>query len=62
MNKIVKANAKLVSDEDPRFYLKYLKISVGKPNTIEDVDTVKLIFLFHGLMSYSNISCPLFYY
>jgi hypothetical protein len=62
MNKIVKTNAKLGSDEDPRFYLKYLKISVGKPNTIEDVDTVTFIFLFHGLMSYFINHVLLFFY
>ena len=45
INKIVKANEKLVSHADPTFYLKYLDIRVGTPNTVEDVDNVKH-FLF----------------
>ena len=40
IKKIVKANEKLVSHADPTFYLKYLDIRVGKPDTIEDVDNV----------------------
>jgi len=40
IKKIVKANEKLLSHADPTFYLKYLDIRVGKPDTVEEVDNV----------------------
>ena len=45
IQKIVKANEKLVSHADPTFYLKYLDIRVGKPNTVEDMNTVRYFYL-----------------
>ena len=45
IKKIVKANEKLVSHADPTFYLKYLDIKVGTPNTLEDVNNVSPIFM-----------------
>ena len=35
IKKIVKANDKVLSDADPCFYLKYLNVTVGKPD-VED--------------------------
>ena len=59
--KIVKANKKLVNHTDPTFYLKYLDIRVGIPNTIEDVDNVKL-YLFSCSSHFSNVACYVFFF
>lgn len=40
IKKIVKANEKVLSFADPTFYLKYLDIHVGKPDSIEDMHHV----------------------
>ena len=40
IKKIVKANEKFLSHADPTFYLKYLDVRVGKPDTVEEVDRV----------------------
>jgi DNA-directed RNA polymerase III subunit RPC2 len=37
MKKIVKANKKIVSSVDPKFYFKYLDIHVGQPDKIENL-------------------------
>lgn len=46
IKKIVKANEKVISFADPTFYLKYLDIHVGKPDSIEDM---------HHVNSFTNI-------
>lgn len=43
IKKIVKANEKVVSHADQTFYLKYLDIHVGVPDSIEDMNHVKLL-------------------
>ena len=41
IKKIMKANELVTSDADPMFYLKYLSISVGKPNIEESFNVTK---------------------
>lgn len=48
IKKIVKANEKVISFADPTFYLKYLDIHVGKPDSIEDM---------HHVCSLTNFKC-----
>jgi DNA-directed RNA polymerase III subunit RPC2 len=48
IKKIVKANEKVLSFADPTFYLKYLDIHVGKPDSIEDM---------HHVCNLTNIKC-----
>lgn len=43
IKKIVKANELVISDADPSFYLKYLNISVGKPNVEEAFNIIQPI-------------------
>lgn len=43
IKKIVKANELVISDSDPSFYLKYLNISVGKPDVEESFNVTKPI-------------------
>lgn len=43
IKKIVKANELVTSDSDPSFYLKYLNISVGKPDVEESFNVTKPI-------------------
>ena len=43
IKKIVKANELLTSDADPSFYLKYLNITVGKPDVEESFNVTKPI-------------------
>lgn len=43
IKKIVKANELVTSDSDPSFYLKYLNISVGKPDVEESFNVTKSI-------------------
>ena len=43
IKKIVKANELVTSDADPSFYLKYLNISVGKPDMEESYNVTKSI-------------------
>lgn len=40
IKKIVKANDKVLSHADPTFYIKYLDIHVGKPDSVEDMNHV----------------------
>ena len=41
IKKIMKANELVTSDADPMFYLKYLSISVGKPDVEESLNVTK---------------------
>lgn len=43
IKKIVKANELITTDADPSFYLKYLNISVGKPDVEESLNVTKSI-------------------
>ena len=43
IEKIMKANELVTSDADPLFYLKYLNISVGKPDVEESFNVTKPI-------------------
>ena len=43
IKKIVKANELVTSDADPTFYLKYLNISVGKPNIEETFEIYRSV-------------------
>ena len=40
MKKIVQANEKIVSSSNPTFYLKYLDIHVGKPDSVVYMEEV----------------------
>ena len=40
IKKIMKANELVTSDADPMFYLKYLSISVGKPDVEESFNVM----------------------
>lgn len=42
IKKIVKANDKVLSHADPTFYIKYLDIHVGKPDSVEDMNHVTM--------------------
>lgn len=44
IKKIVQANEKVVSHADQTFYLKYLDIHVGKPDSVEDMHHVCWLF------------------
>ncbi|EZA47822.1 DNA-directed RNA polymerase III subunit RPC2 [Ooceraea biroi] len=41
IKKIVKANEKIVSDEDPHFYVKYLNIKVGTPDIEDSLNAIR---------------------
>ena len=41
IKKIVEANAKIVTDADPVWYLKYLDIQVGRPDVEESFNITK---------------------
>ena len=43
IKKIMKANELVLSDADPNFYLKYLSISVGKPDVEESFNVTKRV-------------------
>ena len=59
IKKIMKANEYVYSDADPMFYLKYLSISVGKPDVEESFNVTKPVAPHECRLRDLNYSAPI---
>lgn len=59
IKKIMKANQYVYSDADPMFYLKYLSISVGKPDVEESFNVTKPVAPHECRLRDMNYSAPI---
>lgn len=59
IKKIMKANEYVYSDADPMFYLKYLSISVGKPDVEESFNVTKPVAPHECRLRDMNYSAPI---